>query len=189
LLELCRALEQTARVTDYINKNGYESRFWEGGIEATRLLGPAAHYALSIPRMTAKTNSYGLSGPEALCEMVRLSLLILIAGLKRTFSLIAGETAAFQKNFQDLLPLAPEACETCPELGLWSMIVVACSYTRPRQQFLIRSIRYLMARMSINEARDAVVMAESIIWVERLLALEAEGLIPEIESTPVSSGT
>lgn len=117
------------------------------------------------------------------------ALLILIAGLKRAFSLIAGEMAAFQQRFETLLPLVAEAIELSPELGLWSMVVVACSHARPRHHPLIAAIRDMMTRLNINTARKATDVVKSIIWADVLLTTEAEDLILEIESASLTSGT
>ncbi|KAB5560052.1 hypothetical protein GE09DRAFT_76551 [Coniochaeta sp. 2T2.1] len=181
LVQLCRALGQTALVADFINKNAHNPQFWDGGIDTTRLLGPAAHYALSIPRMAAKSWACARAA-EVLCEMARLALLIFIARLKSAFSLVRGEMAAFQEKFAGILPLlVPGAFEICPELVLWSLVVVTGSYTRFRPQSLVTAIKDCMTRLRMGRARDAVEVARSIIWVDSVLASEAEGLVLELQ--------
>ncbi|KAB5547258.1 hypothetical protein GE09DRAFT_206157 [Coniochaeta sp. 2T2.1] len=183
LVLLCRALGQTALVADFINKNAHDPRFWDGGIDTTRVLGPAAHYVLSIPRMTAKSQTCGCArAAEVLCEMARLALLILIARLKSAFSLVGGEMAAFQEKFAGILPLlVHETFDVCPDLALWSLVVVACSHAGVRPQSLTTTIRECMARLRVGRARDAVEVARSIIWVDLILASEAEGLVLELQ--------
>lgn len=188
LLQACSALEQTALVAAFINKNCHKSEFWQGGINTTRLLGPAAHYALSIPRATAQDHSRNFTGAEALCEMVRLALLVFIARLKKVFWLDAGEMASFQYRFESLLPVAIEISGICPELCLWSMVVVACSHTQPRPPPLVAAIRDLKTRLEFT-SREAIDVGRSLIWVDAVIAAEAEVLILEMESISTTNGT
>jgi hypothetical protein len=189
LLQACRALEQTALVAGFLKKNGHEAQFWKGGMEATRVLGPAAHYALLIPRMAPKDSAATYTGAEVLCEMVRLALLILIAGMKKAFSLIAGEMAILQQKFWDILPLIPEAFGTCPELELWSMVVVACTHSQVRPHVMTNRIKDAMARMSINTATQAIEVASSIIWVDAVMDIEARSLILDIAMATLNDCT
>jgi hypothetical protein len=120
-----------------------------------------------------------LPGAEVLCEVIRFALTIVIAGMKKAFSLIADEMIAFQQKFQALLPL--DTFEICLELGLCSMIVVACLHPQPRGLALVTAIHASMATMAITTATEALAVAESIIWVEPLMGCEAESLILDIE--------
>lgn len=136
--------------------------------------------------MTATLHAYPSTGAQVLCEMVRLALLIFIARLKKAFSLIADEMAAFQQKFDNILARAHEAFEFYPELVLWSMIVVAQSHPPPRNHSLINAIRHCMASMSTKPYTtwNGITMAKSIIWVEPLMEVESEDLAQEIESAP-----
>jgi hypothetical protein len=175
-----RALEQTALIACFINKNAQLPHFWKPDINATRLLGPAAHHILSIPRFRVDIAQRFFTDDEVFCEVIRLALLILMSGLKNAFSLTTGEMGAFQQKFQNILPLVPGVVEFCPELSLWSLIIVACSYTRPRPLSLITAIHQSMVRMGIQTATEAITIAQSIIWVESLMGYEAETLIVDI---------
>lgn len=191
LLQACKALEQTALVADLLNKNGHKPQFWNGRAESTSILGPAAYYALSIPRMELKSLPRHHAGMQLLCEMVRLALLILVAGMKKAFSLIAGEMAAFQQKFDDLLPLTSEVFAVCPELELWCMIAVACTHGQVRPPALIMRIQEVMARMSISTAAQAIEVASSILWADAVMTTEAaRRLIVDIEMLlPLDDGT
>lgn len=189
LLKAYRALEQTALVADHLNRNGHKAQFWKNRIEATIVLGPAAHYALSVPRLGSEGFPGHHTGHDVLCEMVRLALLMLIAGMKKAFSLVAGEMTAFQQKFDDLLPLTTEALDICPELGLWCMIVVACTRSPVLPHSLIMNVQEAMARMSIDTATQAIEVASSIIWVDAVMATGAGRLIIDIDMARLSDGT
>jgi len=151
---------------------------------ATRVLGPAAHCALSIPRMTSEAFAPTDTSAEVLCEMVRLALLLLVAKIKGAFSLIAGEMVPLQRKFEDMLPLVPDAFGLCPELVIWCVIAVTCSHKRETRHSLTSAIRYAMARMSMSTAAEAIEVAKTIIWVEKTMAAESEDLILDIQSAP-----
>ena len=158
-------------------------------MEATRLLGPAAHYALSIPRMSSEAFALAYTSAEVLCEIVRLAILLVLARMKGVFSLIAGETAPLQRKFADMLPLAADAFGSCPEMVLWCMIVVACSHKREIPRSLTTAIRHAMVRMSISTAPNAIEIARAIIWVEKTMATESERLIHALESASLLDDT
>lgn len=177
---VCQALEQTALVTDFVNKNAHEAGFWKTGLRATRLLGAAAHCVLSLPRLEAKSEQSSRAHVEVLCEATRLALLILLAGLKQAFSLIADEMTTLQTKFKALLPLTTEASSSCPQLGLWAMITVACLHTGTSRHHCLVALCKVMTRENIG-ARPAVQIAKSLIWMGPLMTLKTDNLVREIE--------
>lgn len=186
LLQVCRALQQTALVAAFIKENAHKPQFRKADIDAMTLLGPAAHAVLSIPRLAVNDSAIAYTGADILCEVVRLALLILIAGLKKAFSLNADELTVLQQKYEGLLPQASRAFDTCPELGLWSMLVVACSDPRlTLRQSLITAIRDLMVESNVNTTRELTKVAGSIIWVELLMDVKVESLILDMQNASV----
>jgi hypothetical protein len=133
--------------------------------------------------MAIKKAGYTSRAAEALCEMVRLSLLVFLAKMKRSFFLAAGELVPFQQKFEDIIALFPGAVGVCPELGLWCMIFVACSYDQLVPQTLTGAIRDTMATMSISTALDAFKIAKNVIWVEAVFATKVDALILDLDSS------
>jgi hypothetical protein len=87
-------------VADFVNDNAHRPQFWkhENDLSAIKLIGPATHFLLSMPSLSAPTLNDSIDSVGLLKEMVRLVLLILLAGLKG-FSLTSDELGPLQEKF------------------------------------------------------------------------------------------
>jgi hypothetical protein len=179
--EVGQALERAAYVASFVNKNAHQPQFWKHGANATKLIGPVTHFLLSMPRLPDFTQDSNIYSEPLLREMVRLALLILLAGLKMAFSLISDELGPLQERFSILLLPAPSTYSLFPELSLWAIIVVASLYQGPSREWQIAEIRRAMRDMNIPTGEAAIEVAKNIIWIEALTVSEVERLSPEID--------
>jgi hypothetical protein len=175
-------LRQTAQLASYVNRHAQQPEFWKAGVKATRLVGPAAHCVLFIPRLDLL--SY-LDDDESclvllLQEIVRLALLILLATLKRNFSLIADELGLFLERFLVITPLMV-GCSFFPELRLWAYLVAACAREDTIPQIQMSEIRRAMRDLQIQKTEDAVTVAKNIIWIHSLLNRKIERVKEQID--------
>jgi hypothetical protein len=175
-----QALERAAYVASFVNKNAHQPQFWKDGANATKLIGPVTHFLLSMPRLPDFTQDSNTYSELLLREMVRLALLILLAGLKKAFSLISGELGPLQEGFSILL-LAPSTYSLFPELSLWAIIVVASLHQGPSRELQIAEIRRAMRDMNIPTGEAAIEVAKNIIWIEVLTVSEVGRLSSEID--------
>jgi hypothetical protein len=182
LVFLGDGLKQTAQLASYVNRQAQQPQFWKAGVNATKLVGPAAHCALLIPRLDLL--SY-LDDDESclvllLQEIVRLTLLILLATLKRNFSFVADELRLFLERFSVITPLMV-GCSFFPELRLWAYLVAACAREETLPQIQMSEIRRAMRDLQIQKSEDAVTVAKNIIWIHSLLDREIERVQEQID--------
>jgi hypothetical protein len=168
-------LRQTAQLASYVNSHAQQPQFWKAGVEATKLVGPAAHCVLFVPRLDLLSylDDDGSCLVLLLQEIVRLALLILLATLKRNFSLIAGELGLFLERFSVITPLIL-GYSFFPELRLWAYLLAACARADTIPQIQMSEIRRAMRDLQIQKSEDAVTVAKNIIWIHSLLDREIE---------------
>lgn len=176
-----QALERAAYVASFVNKNAHQPQFWKDGANATKLIGPVTHFLLSMPRLPDFTQDSNTYSELLLREMVRLALLILLAGLKKAFSLISDELGPLQERFSIVLLLAPSTYSLFPELSLWAIIVAASLHEGPSRELQIAEIRRAMRDMNIPTGEAAIKVAKNIIWIEATTVSEIGRLPSEID--------
>jgi hypothetical protein len=125
LEEVGQALGRAAYVASFVNKNAHQPQFWKDGANATKLIGPLAHSLLSMPGVPDFTQYSNRYSELLLRGVIPLALIILLAGLKKAFSLISDELGQLQERFSILLLLATNTYPLFLELSLWAIIVVA----------------------------------------------------------------
>jgi hypothetical protein len=179
-------LMRTAQLASYVNRHSQQPQFWKAGVNATKLVGPAAHCVLFIPRLDLL--SY-LDDDESclvllLQEIIRLALLILLATLKRNFSLVADELGLLLERFSVINPRMV-GCSFIPELRLWAYLVAACAREDAIPQIQMSEqmseIRRAMRDLQIQKSEDAVAVAKNIIWIHSLLDREFERVKEQID--------
>lgn len=170
--EVGQALERAAYVASFVNKNAHQPQFRKDGASATKLIGPVTHFLLSMPRLPDFTQDGNRYSELLLREMIRLALLILLAGLKRAFSLISDELGQLQERFSILLLLETNTYPLFPELSLWAIVVVASLNQGPSREFQIAEIRRAMRHMNILTSEAAIEVAKNVIWIEALTISE-----------------
>jgi hypothetical protein len=182
LVYLGDGLRQTAQLASYVNRHAQQPQFWKAGVKATRLVGPTAYCVLFIPRLDPQSylDDDGSCLVLPLQEIVRLALLILLATLKRNFSLIADELGLFLERFSVIAPLMV-GCSFFPELRLWAYLVAACAREGTIPQIQMSEIRRAMRDLRIQTSEDAVTVAKDIIWIHCLLDREIERVKEQID--------
>lgn len=178
LTPLGEGLRKMGQLSSYVNRHAQQSQFWKAGVESTKLLGPEAHFILSIPRLDHLDDDK--SCLLLLQETVRLALLILLAALKRSFSLVADELGLFLERFVAMAPLMVGVL-FFPELRLWAHLVASCAREDPIPQSQISEIRRAMRDLRIQKGHDAVIVAKSIIWIHYLLDGQLESVKEQID--------
>jgi hypothetical protein len=175
-------LRQTAQLASYVNRHAQQPQFWKAGVKATTLVGPAAHCVLFIPRLNLLSylDNAGSCLVLLLQELVRLALLILLATLKKNFSLIADELGLFLERFSVITPLIA-GCSFFPELRLWAYLVAACAGEDTIPQIQMSEIRQAMRDLQIKKSEDAVTVAKNIFWIHSLLDREIERVKEQID--------
>ena len=183
-------LRQMAQLSSYINKHAQQPEFWKAGMKATKMIGPAAHCVLFIPRLDLLSylDDNGSCLVLLLQEIVRLTLLVLLAALKRNFSLVADELGLFLERFSVITPLMV-GCLFFPELRLWAYLVAACARKDTIPQIQMSEIRRAMRDLQIQKSEDAVTVAKNVIWIHCLLDREIERVKEQIDQHFTASGS
>ena len=165
-----------------INNNSTQPQFWDSGIKSTKILGPVAHCILSIPRLDITiSSSRDIVNPTiALREATRLALLVLMALLKRAFSLIADELHSLLEKLWTVTPLL--ATISCfPGLRLWISFVHACAIEEPISELQLANIHRAMRELDISRGSQAFCEAEKVIWIHCLLDDRARPVQEQID--------
>lgn len=177
---VAQALARVSSVAARVGRHAASPHFWRAGLGATKLLGPAAHFVLSMPRPPETASGGRVRAELLVAEAVRLALLVLLAWLKKAFSLVADELGLFQAKFLALLPQTARL-EAFPQLRLWSNMVVASSLEGKIPHSLVAEIRRAMSEMHVSSGHGAVRAAKALVWVECLGDAEVPRLIAEID--------
>jgi hypothetical protein len=187
LTGLQESLTRMAHLASYVNRNAQQPQFWEAGMASTNLLGPTAHFLLSIPRLDLSMH-YGdhqSISPLLLQETVRLALFILMEFLKEGFSLGSDELKLFLDRFSAITPLIT-GIGLFPELRLWAYVLVSCARKDRIPPPQILEIRQAMRDLSIQKAEDAVTVARGIIWIPCLLDAGIERVTKQINQESIA---
>lgn len=92
-------LRMVHSLAEVINSRCREFGFWKQDIGALTLIGPCAHFLLSIPRLPDHSDLSPVSEGLIIREMVRLVCLMLISGLRHLFGLPAVERVVLHNRF------------------------------------------------------------------------------------------
>jgi len=182
LAPLQESLMKMARLASYINQHAHQPHFWEAGMASTKLLGPTAHYLLSISRLDFSTNDQDHPSYSALLlsETIRVALFILMAILKEGFTLPADELDLFLDRFSAITPLVP-SLSLSPVFRLWAFVLVSCARKDRISLPQILEMRRAMKDLSIHRVDDAVVAARKIIWIPSLLDRNIERVKEQLD--------
>ncbi|PVH83816.1 hypothetical protein DL98DRAFT_104439 [Cadophora sp. DSE1049] len=176
------SMRKTRQLATYIDKYSTQPQFWEAGIKSTTMLGPVAHCILSVPRLDVfRPHSDTKANPTMLLrECVRLALLILMALMKRAFSLIADELNVL---LDKLLDLTREMADISyfPGLRLWIYLVNACAREDPISQLHLGELCRTMTELQISNSEQAVRVAKNVVWIHCLMDERAESVKDQID--------
>lgn len=168
LSEVAEALIQAASMANYLNLRHTEPEFCRGGLGSTKLIGPVAHFVLSMPRLVYPYEdgcASNLFQASTLQEMVRLTLLMLLAVTKKSIFLICDELNPLMENFTALLPLIRRV-EMFPELRIWAIAVFGCVSGTEALSLVLAEIRRGMVNLHLEDGEDAISAARAIVWID-----------------------
>lgn len=163
------ALRMMYSLVEVINRGQEDPNFWHQDLEALRLIGPCLHFLLSMPRLPNEGEESMITPGSIIRELVRLTCLLLISGLRRKFSLPATERASLQERFTFFIALfGHQITDNYHDLKIWALYT-AMILQEPvqRQSFadLLAASLPPAVSLSMPELQD---IAREIIWIEGL---------------------
>jgi len=170
LAPISQALRIMSSVARTVNRNSDSPHFWQDEIGAVSLLGPVTHHLLSISRPSGIPSE----GSEALVvgELARLACLTILSGLKGLFSLNTLDAAPLFTKFLATVTRSPEKASQLPDIKLWALISCALLQTGNGARALLPHIQAALRSRGGSNARCAINLAKSLIWID---ALEGHG--------------
>lgn len=167
---LVSALEEVAAVCHFVNLHSLQPGFWrqENDLSSLWILGPATHLLLSMTRF----EDFNPSCFQFVHEMVRLSLLILLAGLKQFYELAAPEMDLLQGKLYNLLKQgSPEKTDfyLFPKLQTWAL-ATASLFQAPgsRMDAYTKEISRRMPACEFPNGASVLNYTSNILWIECL---------------------
>lgn len=173
------ALQRASLVAHIANDNASRRVFWQDGMKGTRLIGPLSHYLLSWPRLPEHNSVDGLSPEAFLREMIRLTLLILLAKLKLSFALVGDELDLLMQRSAHVLLIGNAASTTFPDLSFWVLSTTGCLFTGHSRSFALVQTRDVMKVMGIDAAESAMETIREILLVEHLMYKDVKAFLVE----------
>lgn len=197
---IVHALGKVQDIANIVNIYYRTPDFWrrEDDLNPIYMIGPITHELLSIPRLDVEGDydyQFSFDSPEVSREMLRLSMLILLAALKRMYSFItdeSGELNILSTKFSEILILnrsnfssnQDEILHTL-QLQLWAILTVAVLQPFSGSRMLyVTEIRRCMSLLGMVSATDSFKLARDIAWIDVVggTNLENESLINEINN-------
>lgn len=160
-------LERMAAVAGFVNEHSSrEPGFWksEDDMRPIQFIAPITHALLSMPR----AHTFNLNGFQAIREMARLAMLILLAGVKARYGLSAPEMGYLQSKLSTLVSVVAKSKMTLlfSVLQLWCLVVAALLSSGPARRTYVQEISSQITRMNIPDGTDAITTARDVIWIE-----------------------
>lgn len=164
---LISVLQKMDLLADFVNANYQNPRFWktEDDLTSLQMLGPVTHELLAMPRYERTT----LDPMEIVCEMTRLVLLILLAGLKAKYGFLAVEAVVLQRKFTLLLERTAIHNISLPlsQVQMWALLTVAMLQPAGQmREFYLKEIIQRMFTMDIVDSASAIGLCREILWIE-----------------------
>lgn len=209
--DVSTAFEKTAVVARHLNDNAHQPPgYWknEKNIVAIKLFGPVTHFLLSMdrpaypkPGTELPTKSEPTSDEEKQVktassarftkEMIRLSILLMLATIKNNVFQLAAREAAFLREklskVVDYLRGIRSASTPLWKLQLWALVIVSLvemsdPISIPGEAGYIDDICRLMQLLCIMTGREAVVVVKEILWVENIWdTVTVDDLVSQID--------
>ncbi|KAJ6121126.1 hypothetical protein N7523_005406 [Penicillium sp. IBT 18751x] len=160
-------LKQSAAIAEFVNTHSDHPEFWRTEVDLTplQMLGPIMNQLLSLPRCEYPT----ASPHEIVREMARLSLLILIAELKRIYGMSAPEITLLNAKIYKLLKTIEARQEKIlmPKLQLWAIVTAALfQKSEMKMKSYVQLISLRMVIMDIRDGNEAVQISRGILWID-----------------------
>lgn len=189
---LVGVLGKIAALAEFINiHSSREPGFWksEDDMRPLQLLGPVTHELLSMPRADSST----LGGFDAIREMARLAMLILLAWVKTKYGMSAPEMDYLQKKLSTLVSVSvnKQTVLPLPVLQLWCLVIAVLSDpSGASRRMYVQEISLCMADINIQDGTGAVAAARDVIWIEDLASADAiSSLIFDIDMVYADENT
>lgn len=167
---LSLAIEQVEAVCTFVNTHFHRPEFWQQEKDLTPLtiLGPPTYTLVSMPRYESlDTNSFCFAH-----EMVRVALLILLAGLKEKYELAAPEMGLLQHELESLIINSHTQEQQnffLPHLQNWAL-VTAAMLRQPHRRISVYTDA-ISRRMHANNFTNGFAVLEdarNILWIDCL---------------------
>jgi len=180
LNDIAFALEEASHVAEVVNHQIKTSEFWNSGMNGAKLIGPLSHQLLSLPRVSESILYLATCRHEALREMVRLTLLIVLARLKLVFTQIAFELRPLENRFTRTFAYGTSRHDGFPELQLWALAIVGSSAAQGPSRDLYKSrICGIAGSMGIKGGATAFLLVKDIFLLDDMMASDVGSLIDD----------
>lgn len=180
LNDIALSLEEASHVAEIVNHQIKTHLFWNNGMNGTRLIGPLSHHLLSLPRLTESTLHLDVYPDEALREMTRLTLLVVLARLKLAFTQIADELGPLQERFTHMFVHNLNHHNLFPELQLWALSIIGSTAAQGSSRNLYTCrIGEVACCMDIKCGSDAFRIVRDIFLIDDMMVPYVRALLLE----------
>ncbi|KAJ5112876.1 hypothetical protein N7456_001410 [Penicillium angulare] len=168
--ELVLALDEVATVCQFVNLYFRRAGFWrqENDLSSLQVLGPATYLLLSMSRFESTNPSCFLF----VHEMMRVALLILLAGLKQAYELAAPEMDLFQSKLYALVTtgtLQEGNFYLLPRLQIWALVTASLFQVSEHQiNTYAKEIHKRIPACGFHDGASVLKHSGNILWIERL---------------------
>jgi hypothetical protein len=168
-------------VAEVVNSGRSSLHFWKDEVGAIRLLGPVTYHLLSAPR-PFEAATYDDPHVTIVGEIVRLTCLVLLSGLKKRFSLNALDKEPLLANLLNVTVQLPRGLDMELEsLTLWALTTSALLQSSHERAYLLPHITSCGRNQNLSDARASIKFARSLLWVDVLEDDEELRLAEEIK--------
>lgn len=176
-------VEVLSAVAAAVNLHGHQQQLRKDDIGAVKLLGPATHLLLSIPRPSDNYVVEIGSDLTAVGEMARLSGLIFLASLKSRFSMVTMELNLLQGRFSNWLGWSFDRLgQDLRDLALWALVTAALFRDRDGRALCVAKIWDILAVSDLVDGGSVISLVRGMVWVEEVEARGAKELRREIDA-------
>ncbi|KAK5048052.1 hypothetical protein LTR84_006242 [Exophiala bonariae] len=180
LNDVALCLEDASYVADIANSHAEEPLFWNNGINGTRLIGPLSHQLLSLPRVSETIPTFSNYRDEALREMTRLALLVVLARLKLAFIRIADELVPLQERFARMFLHTCSPYDEFSDLQLWALGIVGSMASQgPTRNLYLSQVHKWAALMQIKCGAKAFHLIRQINLIDDMMGPGVRALLIE----------
>jgi hypothetical protein len=182
LRPVATTLRQLSNIATIINGNWHRSGFLQLDMKALPVFIPVTHRLLSMRRLSENL-AKGDMNLTLLNEILRLSCLILLGGLKASLMFSAREMPVLQKQLRGLVGWDLSGLDQdLRRAELWAIVTSALIQSEEREIFVME-IRRIMTAIGLASGRDAIDVARSFVWIESVHSKEVENLSREIDDS------
>jgi hypothetical protein len=187
------ALDRIRYIADTVNTHHQDPEFWrrEDDLSPLQMIGPVTHTLLYMPRLDPKVD--GIHSTVIFCEVARLSMLILLAALKRIYSFflddielttLTAKFSSFLSIYRRNLSLYQHDDNALHRLQLWAILTVAALQPFASRWLYVTEIRRCMSYLDIKSATNAFQLSRDIAWIDVIggTDMENESLMNAIDN-------